>query len=351
VNELRAEMLRAALLERELERAKLDALAQQHTELAEDVRLVLAGAQRSEAEQQQLVEHHGWIARLAKAQAAAWQPEAWEPLRLEAMRFAGVMAAASIGALAVGVLGLVLCIMAWQRWRAGLLVPRAPVVERGWAGCLVEGFAIYLCGFTAVMAWLARSLPQIPREAFYGLALFSVIAGLLWPRWRGMPRAAWREALGLHRGEGWWREAWHGVLGWIAGLPLLGLGVLASSLIVRATGQTPSHPIMEGIANGSVPVLVLTLLAVVWAPLTEEAMFRGLLFPGLSAFMRWLVGGLVGAFVFAVIHPQGWAGVPPIMALALTLSALRLTRGSLVAPMTAHALNNGLVMLMLVLAY
>ena len=59
----------------------------------------------------------------------------------------------------------------------------------------------------------------------------------------------------------------------------------------------------------------------------------------------------MGAFIFAVIHPQGWAGVPPIMALALTLSALRLTRGSLIAPMTAHALNNGLVTLLLIFAY
>jgi len=67
------------------------------------------------------------------------------------------------------------------------------------------------------------------------------------------------------------------------------------------------------------------------------------LFPGLSAWLRWLPGVLLSAFVFAVIHPQGWAGVPAIMALAGSFSVLRLWRQSLIAPMTAHALNNGIM--------
>ena len=72
-------------------------------------------------------------------------------------------------------------------------------------------------------------------------------------------------------------------------------------------------------------------------------MFRGLLFPGLSAFVRWIVGAFVGAFIFAVIHPQGMAAVPTIMIIALMTSTLRLLRGSLVASMTAHAMNNGII--------
>jgi membrane protease YdiL (CAAX protease family) len=90
-------------------------------------------------------------------------------------------------------------------------------------------------------------------------------------------------------------------------------------------------------------------LAVIWAPVSEELMFRGLLFPGLSAWLRWVIGILTSAFIFAVIHPQGWAGVPAIMALAAGFSLLRMWRQSLIAPMTAHALNNGLVCLMVLL--
>ena len=79
-------------------------------------------------------------------------------------------------------------------------------------------------------------------------------------------------------------------------------------------------------------------------------MFRGLMLPGLSRFLRWVPGVALNAFIFAVIHPQGWAGVPAIMAIATTMCSLRAFRGTLIAPMTAHALNNGLVSLFLVLA-
>jgi len=58
---------------------------------------------------------------------------------------------------------------------------------------------------------------------------------------------------------------------------------------------------------------------------------------------------LLGAFIFAVIHPQGWAGVPAIMTLAIAFSTLRLWRRSLIAPMTAHALNNGSISLLMLL--
>jgi membrane protease YdiL (CAAX protease family) len=78
-------------------------------------------------------------------------------------------------------------------------------------------------------------------------------------------------------------------------------------------------------------------------------MFRGLLFPGLSARLRWFLGLVLSAFIFAVIHPQGWAGVPPIMTLAATFSVLRLCRQSLIAPMTAHAINNGSVCVVMLL--
>jgi membrane protease YdiL (CAAX protease family) len=74
-----------------------------------------------------------------------------------------------------------------------------------------------------------------------------------------------------------------------------------------------------------------------------------MLFPGLSAMMRWLLGGVVGAFIFAAIHPQGWLAVPALMSIALAATALRVMRGSLIAPMTLHAINNGVIVLLLIM--
>jgi len=45
-----------------------------------------------------------------------------------------------------------------------------------------------------------------------------------------------------------------------------------------------------------------------------------------------------------MLHPQGWVAVPALSAIAMVLAALREWRGSLIAPMAAHACNNFLVL-------
>ena len=58
---------------------------------------------------------------------------------------------------------------------------------------------------------------------------------------------------------------------------------------------------------------------------------------------------LISAFIFAVIHPQGLTAVPAIMALGATFALIREWRGSIIASATAHALNNSLMISLLVL--
>jgi membrane protease YdiL (CAAX protease family) len=56
------------------------------------------------------------------------------------------------------------------------------------------------------------------------------------------------------------------------------------------------------------------------------------------------------SILFAAMHPQGWAGVPVLASIAIVLAAIREWRGTILASATAHALNNGFAMTMLVLA-
>ena len=65
------------------------------------------------------------------------------------------------------------------------------------------------------------------------------------------------------------------------------------------------------------------VLASVAAPVVEEIMFRGVLYRHLreasGGWGRWLsvlVSVLLSSFVFAVIHPQGWVGVPVLIVFA-----------------------------------
>jgi hypothetical protein len=100
------------------------------------------------------------------------------------------------------------------------------------------------------------------------------------------------------------------------------------------------------------------LLAVsVVAPIVEETMFRGVLYRHLRAAtgelgiaLSVLVSAGLASFIFAVIHPQGLIAVPALMALAFGFTLAREWRGSLVPSMVAHGLNNGLLVLVFILA-
>jgi membrane protease YdiL (CAAX protease family) len=76
----------------------------------------------------------------------------------------------------------------------------------------------------------------------------------------------------------------------------------------------------------------------------EETMFRGILFHHLRQRWSWVVTAVIISVIFAMLHPQGWVAIPALSAIAMVLAALREWRGSLIAPMAAHACNNFLVL-------
>jgi hypothetical protein len=90
-------------------------------------------------------------------------------------------------------------------------------------------------------------------------------------------------------------------------------------------------------------------LASGFAPVVEEIMFRGLLFHHLRTRWAWLPAALLTSGIFAALHPQGVAALPALTTIAMVMAALRAWRGSLIAPIAAHALNNGVVLAAFVL--
>lgn len=350
---LRLLILKGWLMDAWPAEAELDAMAAKNAGLQEDVatlRQLNAGrGEMKEDAWSKFRARHGWIAELARAQTS--NDGARQAVAQQGMKTAVVFIGVSFLGMCAAVGGLVVLIMGIMRWRSGTLCLTLALRSRAEGGVLLEGFAIFLALFL-FPPWLLRQLSvPLPGWAAYGPALIALFIGLTWPLLRGMQRPQWREALGLHRGRGLWREMGAGVLGWLASLPLLVLGMIAASWIMKLTGEIPSHPIVEVFAGNGWAKFGAILLAVAWAPISEEMMFRGLLFPGLSAWVHWLGGVVLSAFVFAVIHPQGWAGVPAIMVLAGSFCFLRLWRQSLIAPMTAHALNNGLMCLAMLLLW
>ena len=172
----------------------------------------------------------------------------------------------------------------------------------------------------------------------------------LWPLLRGVSWRELREALGWHRGQGVAREMGAGVLGYLAGLPVVALALLATFILTRLLKSSASHPISDEVLNGGVWIRVfLVVLAAVWAPVIEETIFRGALYQHVRSWAGVVGGVLITGFIFAVIHPQGVIGLPMLMALGCNFAVMREWRGSLIASMVGHAMNNAMVTTILIL--
>jgi len=220
--------------------------------------------------------------------------------------------------------------------------PAAPTV-------FLEAFAIYLGGFLAMSILIRLLFPHATLGAMILALAVPVAAAIVWPRFRGLSWAQVRRAVGLHRGRGIGREILSGLAGYIAGLPILALAMIVTLLLTRLGGKPPSHPIINEVGTDFWSVIKLYLLASVWAPITEELMFRGAFFHHLRRRHGWLLSTAIVSFIFAAIHPQGILGIPMLMTIAFVLSALREWRGSIIASMVGHALNNAMAVTLLVL--
>ena len=225
-------------------------------------------------------------------------------------------------------------------------------------GVYAETFALWLIAFFGlqILAGMSGIEPALLMAA---LAFFLSLTVLAWPVLRGKRWSEVCSDIGWHKERSAIVQPMFGGLGtWAMALPLMGVGLLLTiilSLIVKeVTGSAPepSHPIQqEAMSAGGWQILMLFLIASVAAPIVEETMFRGVLYTHLRGVTRrykpWLsilLAIIVSSTIFAAIHPQGLVFMPPLMGLAAGFCIGREWRGSLIAPMVAHGLHNGLVM-------
>ncbi len=233
----------------------------------------------------------------------------------------------------------------WQSGGTDLQSVRPPPSPNAFLESTVLFLAAFLlASFVAEVAHMATGFD------ISFILLWIVAALVFWPLSRGFSWPELRAGLGWRRGKGILVEMACGVAGHLAGLPIMALGLAVSILIITLTGTDATHPITNEVSPASPFALVgLFIMTTLWAPLVEEAIFRGALYTHLRMRLRALPAALIVGFIFAAIHPQGFGGIPVLTALGLNFCLMREWRGSLIAPMTAHALHNGLLTTMLVL--
>lgn len=116
------------------------------------------------------------------------------------------------------------------------------------------------------------------------------------------------------------------------GIVLQGLGVELPGSDIDPTTLLPS---------GALGIALTLAIACVLAPVAEELVFRGVLFPAVAT--RWGVraGVIVSSALFAAVHVYLFA-IPPIFVLAVVLARLYARSGTLWLPIAVHAFFNGI---------
>jgi membrane protease YdiL (CAAX protease family) len=126
---------------------------------------------------------------------------------------------------------------------------------------------------------------------------------------------------------------------WVVPLALIVVYVVAyvHDILVNPEPQA----LLSQFPHTAAGAALLTLLAVVLAPLFEELFFRGFLFRGLARSWGWPIGAVVSGAVFGAVHQQLTVFVP-LFALGVALAWVYQRTGSLWTAITLHAVFNGL---------
>lgn len=142
------------------------------------------------------------------------------------------------------------------------------------------------------------------------------------------------------------RPAWDVFVGAIAGVALflvvaLGLYPAIYFIVEAITGRAPVPVDQLPFAFTPATVVLGVFVVLIAAPLSEEVFFRGFLFTSLRSRFGFLASAAISAAVFGAFHLlSGLVLGPLLFVVGFGLAYLYERRGSLVAPIAAHATFN-----------
>lgn len=296
-----------------------------------------------------LIARHGWFGRLADAFDDPPGSSDRERVLGGYGPLIAFLAAQALAGFLAFVAGLGAFGFLVYRMRTGLTtfrmletsVPRIIMLET--FACFLFAFFIVLMGGVVFIGSTGLTSVVISEMLMWSCGL-----ALLWPLARGVSWADLSDELGLSLGEGVPKELLAGVLGYLAGLPLILVVALIAGAVERAIMGEQAGP--EGFPMFQTPLagswaglMIGAVGSCLWAPLVEEALFRGALHSYLPAWMGVLGRCLLVGAIFGLIHPYSPAGMIQVGAAGVAFGFLREWRGSLIAPITAHFLHNATI--------
>ena len=222
------------------------------------------------------------------------------------------------------------------------------ISERPWrpeAVLMLGAGMLVIISLTSIGAALLQDRDATPRfVAFVVGTLFgqclAAVQVHFFLRYHGM---SWSEFLGLHRR----RVILMVLLGIATAVIVTPLGWAATYVsgkaITRLYEEPKQQKVVEVLESAQEPAqrIIFALTAIIMAPLIEETMFRGILYPLLKqqGYRRLALWGT--SLLFAAIHTNLLTFLP-LFLFAVVLVALYEWTDTMIAPITAHAAFNAI---------
>ncbi len=297
----------------------------------------------------------GWFAdRLAISLAThagdrAWLSEAQDNLAARAQDLlwrARVMLAIDLGMI---LLGIALVVLLARRGNAAALTVGSAAVPPLWPGSvgavvLIRGGALWIASMVAVLS-LGSTLVRVLAVPLTYLPLLVLAKWhLLAPAGLGL-----QDGLGLVPVPSGWGRCWR-LVGITAAAGLLGEWLI--TLVAEPLGLSShwTEGFDDAMIWGDLQDLAASLVeTIVFAPLFEEVVFRGLFFATLRRRFGFVPSALISASVFAIAHGYGVLGFASVLWSGVLWAWVYERSGSVLPGILAHMMNNAVVCLSVIL--
>jgi membrane protease YdiL (CAAX protease family) len=155
-------------------------------------------------------------------------------------------------------------------------------------------------------------------------------------------RLAWRTAFGAPDRPAWHGAAWGGIL-YLAAIPYFVVAALLYRLVLQALHiEAAPQDVVTVFFRPDIPLgirIYMVVVGIALAPLAEEILFRGVVFPLVLQRLRPAAAIAFSAALFAWMHLHVPALVP-LFVIATAFALGYLYTGSLLTPIVMHALFN-----------
>ncbi len=143
------------------------------------------------------------------------------------------------------------------------------------------------------------------------------------------------------------KEILYGFMGFIVIFPLSIMVLIFTMMFTNRSGfDSDPHPIIYYFEDH---FWLIFFMAVVFAPVVEEMVFRNWIYGYLRYYFSVFASAFISGLMFAYLHPQGFVAFPYLTFLGMNLAILREFRPGIYAPVITHAFVNFFSLVMIVL--